>query len=97
MEKAIPKKMKLTDYDVLNTLGTGSFGRVKLAKHKASGRFYALKMLKKSDIVKSKQVDHVMNENQILSMINHPFIVSRLRCRLTWRVSARTSAIFISS
>lgn len=53
--------MKLTDYDVLNTLGTGSFGRVKLAKNKLSGKFYALKMLKKSDIVKSKQVDHVMN------------------------------------
>ena len=61
--------MKLTDYDVLSTLGTGSFGRVKLAKHKQSGRFYALKMLKKSDIVKSKQVDHVMNENALLSTI----------------------------
>jgi serine/threonine protein kinase len=61
MEKGIPKKMKLADYDVLNTLGTGSFGRVKLAKNKLTGKFFALKMLKKSDIVKSKQVDHVMN------------------------------------
>lgn len=27
---------------------TGSFGRVKLAKHKATGKYFALKMLKKS-------------------------------------------------
>jgi serine/threonine protein kinase len=67
--------MKLADYEVLITLVTGSFGRVKLAKNKITGKFFALKMLKKSDIVKSKQVDHVMNENQILSVINHPFIV----------------------
>ena len=97
MEKGIPKKIKLTDYDVLSTLGTGSFGRVKLAKHKQSGRFYALKMLKKSDIVKSKQVDHVMNENQILSMINHPFIVRNHSHRSIWRASVRTNATCTSS
>lgn len=76
MEKIVPKKVKFDDYEILNTLGTGSFGRVKLARHKLTNKYFALKMLKKSDIVKSKQVDHVMNENQILSMINHPFIVN---------------------
>ena len=33
-------------------------------------------MLKKCDIVKSQQVDHVYNENFIHSQINHPFIVA---------------------
>jgi protein kinase A len=32
-------------------------------------------MLKKAEIVKSKQVDHVLNENHILNQLNHPFIV----------------------
>lgn len=32
-------------------------------------------MLKKSEIVKSKQVDHIYSEYKILSQINHPFIV----------------------
>jgi serine/threonine protein kinase len=64
------------------TLGTGkilvysgSFGRVKLAKNKSTGRYIALKMLKKSEIIKLKQVDHVANENKILSALEHPFIV----------------------
>ncbi len=43
---------------------------------KKNGRFYALKILKKFDIVKLKQVDHVLHENSILAEIDHPFLVS---------------------
>ena len=48
------KAIKLTDYNVGVTLGTGSFGRVKLCKHKKTGEFSALKILKKHDIIKLK-------------------------------------------
>lgn len=41
MEK--PKKLKLSDYEVYQTLGTGSFGRVKLAKNKQNNKYVALK------------------------------------------------------
>ncbi len=47
------KQLKLSDYEQTVTLGTGSFGRVKLAKHK-SGRFCAAKILKKAEIIKLK-------------------------------------------
>ena len=33
-------------------------------------------MLKKADIIKLKQVDHVISENNILADINFPFLVS---------------------
>lgn len=52
MEKA--KKMKLSDYELYQTLGTGSFGRVKLAKNKATSNYVALKILKKAEIIKLK-------------------------------------------
>lgn len=71
-----PKKLKLDDYDIKKTLGTGSFGRVKLARNKATGKFVALKMLKKAEIIRLKQVDHVLSENSILGSISHPFIVN---------------------
>ena len=48
------KKIDLADYDISVTLGTGSFGRVKLAKSKANGAYCALKILKKNDIIKLK-------------------------------------------
>lgn len=43
-------------FELGKTLGTGSFGRVRFATHKASGRHYALKMLKKAVIIRLKQV-----------------------------------------
>jgi hypothetical protein len=57
------------DFEFLQTLGTGSFGRVRLVRHKASQRYYACKILKKKDILKMKQVDHILNEKRILSDI----------------------------
>ena len=39
----------------------GGFGRVKVAKNKRNTKFYALKMLKKADIIKAQQIDHVFN------------------------------------
>ena len=68
------KIMKLSDYTLGDTLGTGSFGRVRLAKNKKTNEYFALKIMKKIDILKSKQADHIANEIKILSMINHPFV-----------------------
>ncbi len=47
-----------------------------LAKNKKTGEFSAMKRLKKADIIKLRQVDHVISENTILSNIDHPFLVS---------------------
>jgi serine/threonine protein kinase len=72
----VPKKLKLTEFELGQTLGTGSFGRVKIGKQKSTGKYYAIKILKKSDIIKLKQVDHIMNEVRILSIIDHPYLVN---------------------
>jgi protein kinase A len=48
-------RMKLSDFEVIRTLGTGSFGRVKFAKSKIDGGYYAVKYMKKHDIIKLKQ------------------------------------------
>ena len=49
--------------------------RVCLCKKKKSGKVYVMKILKKNDIIKQKQVDHVYSEYTILSKLKHPFIV----------------------
>jgi len=71
-----PKKFDVSEYDFLSVLGQGAFGRVSLVREKASGNFFAIKQLKKSDLIKKKQVDHVKNEITILNSVDHPFIVS---------------------
>jgi serine/threonine protein kinase len=64
---------KLLEQVILNY--TGSFGRVKIATCKTSKKHYAIKILKKSEIIKLKQVDHIMNEVKILSAVDHPFLI----------------------
>jgi serine/threonine protein kinase len=54
----------------------GSFGRVRIAKNKKTGVYVALKIMKKLEVIKSKQTDHIMNEIKILAMISHPFIIT---------------------
>ena len=75
--KTKPHKVKISEYEFMQTLGAGSFGRVKLSKHKTTGKFWAIKILKKAEIIKLKQVDHIMNEVKILTMIKHPFLVKK--------------------
>jgi len=61
------RRVRLNDYELMETIGTGSFGRVRLCRKREDESYYAVKILKKIEILKSKQVDHMLNELQILS------------------------------
>ena len=74
-QKGKIKKLSLDDYQIKQTVGTGSFGRVKLIQHKQNGTYHALKIMKKADIIKLKQVDHILSEISILNVLNHSFLV----------------------
>eukprot|EP00128_Syssomonas_multiformis_P003931 Colp12_sorted_trinity150504_noHs@3396 len=76
MENKRPDTHTLDHFQRIATLGTGSFGRVMLCKEKGSGNFYAMKILNKAKVVKLKQVEHTLNEKQILAAINLPFVVN---------------------
>ncbi|KAI9193444.1 camp-dependent protein kinase [Polychytrium aggregatum] len=69
---------KLSDFELLKTLGTGTFGRVYLTRFKGTEQYYAMKVLKKAEVVRLKQVEHINSEKTILSEINFPFIVNLL-------------------
>lgn len=68
----------LQHFVVGDTLGTGTFGRVRLvqANYQGTLRTFALKMLKKTEIIRLKQVEHIKAEKAILSRITHPYIVN---------------------
>lgn len=68
-------KLGFNDFVILQTLGTGSFGRVHLVKLRSTGKFFAMKVLKKAEVVRLKQVEHTINEKTILEQIDHPYLV----------------------
>lgn len=69
-------RLKLADFNMLRTLGTGSFGRVHLVQSRVNARYYAVKVLKKAEVVRLKQVEHTNNEKHILESVAHPFLVN---------------------
>ncbi|CAJ0569975.1 unnamed protein product, partial [Mesorhabditis spiculigera] len=66
----------LQDLEAVCTIGTGTFGRVQLTRHRETKKHYALKVLNMHKLVTTRQVEHVHNEKHILNLIQHPFIVN---------------------
>lgn len=69
-------KYTLDDFTLQRTLGTGSFGRVHLVQSKHNHRFYAIKVLKKAQLVKMKQIEHTNDERGMLNRVRHPFLIT---------------------
>ncbi|KAI9885513.1 MAG: cAMP-dependent protein kinase catalytic subunit [Watsoniomyces obsoletus] len=78
--KPVPRvtkgKYQLHDFSIQRTLGTGSFGRVHLVQSRHNQRFYAVKVLKKQQVVKMKQVEHTNDERRMLGLVKHPFLIT---------------------
>merc|ERR1719359_1715840 len=70
------RKARLDDFEQRTTLGTGSFGRVRLCKYNLTGEYFAMKILRKTRVVEMKQENHIKWEKKILTSIRHPFIVN---------------------
>lgn len=69
-------KLGLDDFELLRVVGKGSFGKVFLVRLIATGQVYAMKVLKKSEVVRRRQVEHTKAERRIMGGIDHPFVVS---------------------
>uniref|UniRef100_A0A8C9X6F9 protein kinase C n=1 Tax=Sander lucioperca TaxID=283035 RepID=A0A8C9X6F9_SANLU len=75
--------LQMEDFNCISVLGRGHFGKVLLAEYKKSGKLYAIKALKKGDIVTRDEVDSLMCEKRIFEVINtsqHPFLVNLYGC-----------------
>ncbi|XP_049302386.1 cGMP-dependent protein kinase, isozyme 2 forms cD5/T2 isoform X2 [Bactrocera dorsalis] len=68
--------VQLTDLRIIATLGVGGFGRVELVQINGdNSRSFALKQMKKSQIVETRQQQHIMSEKEIMGEANCQFIV----------------------
>ncbi|KAJ8379553.1 hypothetical protein SKAU_G00003310 [Synaphobranchus kaupii] len=75
--------VQMEDFRCVSVLGRGHFGKVLLAEYKKTGKLYAIKALKKGDIVTRDEVDSLMCEKRIFEAINasrHPFLVNLHGC-----------------
>jgi serine/threonine protein kinase len=69
-------KINISSFRILKLLGEGSFGKVYLARRITSGKQYALKALKKRNLVVQKKLKYAVIEANILKQANNPFIIN---------------------
>nr|XP_006119104.1 serine/threonine-protein kinase N3 isoform X4 [Pelodiscus sinensis] len=77
------RAVQLQDFRCIAVLGRGHFGKVLLGQYKATGKLYAIKAIKKQDIVSQDEIDSLYCEKRIFEVINsssHPFVVNMFAC-----------------
>lgn len=75
--------MSLDSFRLLSVLGRGHFGKVILSQYKNTGEYFAIKALKKGDIIARDEVESLLSEKRIFEVANtmrHPFLVNLFAC-----------------
>ncbi|KAK7470619.1 Serine/threonine-protein kinase [Stygiomarasmius scandens] len=68
-------KLGLDDFRTVKVIGKGAFGEVRLVQKTDTGKIYAMKTLKKDEMLKKDQLAHVRAERDVLAESNSPWVV----------------------
>lgn len=75
--------MSMDNFRLLSVLGRGHFGKVILSQYRNTGEYFAIKALKKGDIIARDEVESLLSEKRIFEVANtmrHPFLVNLFAC-----------------
>ncbi|KAH0862261.1 hypothetical protein HID58_079472 [Brassica napus] len=68
-------RISIDDFDEIKEISRGAFGRVLLAKKRTTGDLFAIKVLKKADMIRKNAVESILAERDILINVRNPFVV----------------------
>jgi serum/glucocorticoid-regulated kinase 2 len=68
-------EVDVEDFIPLKVLGRGAFGKVMLVELKGTKEIFAMKSLRKEELIDKDQIEHTKTEKRILETVNHPFLV----------------------
>lgn len=68
-------RMSVADFDMRKIIGRGAFGEVRVCREKRTGKVYAIKTMRKTEMLKKNQVDHVKAERDVLALADNPWVV----------------------
>jgi serine/threonine kinase 38 len=76
-EKALdkPKKTCLEDFDTVTIIGRGAFGEVRVCRKKSDKKVFAMKIMRKAEMLKKNQVQHIRAERDVLALADNPWVV----------------------
>ncbi|TYI63989.1 hypothetical protein E1A91_D09G054900v1 [Gossypium mustelinum] len=68
-------RTSIEDFEIIKPISRGAFGRVFLARKRATGDLFAIKVLKKADMIRKNAVESILAERNILISVRNPFVV----------------------
>ncbi|XVE63929.1 hypothetical protein DITRI_Ditri07aG0060400 [Diplodiscus trichospermus] len=68
-------RTSIDDFEIIKPISRGAFGRVFLAKKRTTGDLFAIKVLKKADMIRKNAVESILAERDILISVCNPFVV----------------------
>lgn len=78
LKNKIKEHPNLKQYQIGETLGEGTYGKVKLGTHKLTNEKVAIKFVEKSKLIRIKDTNRIKTEIKIISELNHPNILKAI-------------------
>ncbi|XP_020589505.1 probable serine/threonine protein kinase IRE isoform X2 [Phalaenopsis equestris] len=75
LSSMIKDRTSIEDFEIIKPISRGAFGRVFLAKKRVTGDLFAIKVLKKADMIRKNAVESILAERNILISARNPFVV----------------------
>ncbi|CAD8171299.1 unnamed protein product [Paramecium octaurelia] len=83
-------RLSLKDFEFIRCIGMGGFSKVYMVRERKSGQYYAMKLIEKSPIIQQNKQSIIQNERDIMSILNHPFIV-----KMQYAFESRKYLVFV--
>ncbi|KAL3640836.1 hypothetical protein CASFOL_015804 [Castilleja foliolosa] len=69
------ERTSIDDFDIIKPISRGAYGKVFLARKRITGDLFAIKVLKKLDMLRKNDIDRILAERNILITVRNPFVV----------------------
>ncbi|KAK6939443.1 Protein kinase domain [Dillenia turbinata] len=69
------ERTSIDDFEIIKPISRGAFGKVYLARKRATGDLFAMKVLKKLDMIRKNDIERILAERNILITVRNPFVV----------------------
>ena len=74
-QKGLEREVKITDFDIIKELGSGSFGNVYLVRHKVTKAEYAIKAIDKRNKTNQEEKPYFRREVEVMYKVHHKNVV----------------------
>ncbi|XP_057973049.1 probable serine/threonine protein kinase IRE4 isoform X2 [Malania oleifera] len=69
------ERTSIDDFEIIKPINRGAFGKVFLARKRTTGDLFAIKVLKKLDMIRKNDIERILAERNILITVRNPFVV----------------------